>query len=196
MVEYQRDAAARRFLWLGVWVEGGLLVVGCVLGMWMTDSPFGYMTAGFRIVLIGVAFSLPLTMLFFVLWHLPGHGLRSVRSLVEQTLGPMTRHSPACDLALVSVLAGLGEEFLFRGVLQLWLGSVISPVAGLVLASIGFGLAHAVSRTYFVLATLIGAYLGWLFMATDSLLPPIMAHAIYDFAGLLYIRHQARRPRP
>ena len=42
------------------------------------------------------------------------------------------------------------------------------------------------SKSYFAFATLIGIYLGGLLLWTDSLLVPIVAHAVYDFIALLY----------
>jgi uncharacterized protein len=59
----------------------------------------------------------------------------------------------------------------------------------LVGASMVFGLLHAVTITYAVLAALVGAYLGWLALATDSLVGPIIAHSLYDFLALVYLIH-------
>ena len=51
-----------------------------------------------------------------------------------------------------------------------------------------FGLLHAVNAAYAVLATLMGLYLGWLWMATGNLAVPIVAHAVYDFLALVFSR--------
>jgi membrane protease YdiL (CAAX protease family) len=54
-----------------------------------------------------------------------------------------------------------------------------------------FGLAHPMSTTYVVLATVVGVYLGGLLLVTDNLLAPIVAHAAYDFVALVYlVRHR------
>ncbi len=119
--------------------------------------------------------------------------MRRIRELLEETLVPMVDKASVFDLAVVSFLAGLGEELLFRGIIQFWLTLHTGPLIALLLASVAFGLAHAVTRIYVVMATLIGFYLGSLMLATDSLVPPIMAHALYDFCGLLYIRHHYRQ---
>ena len=56
-----------------------------------------------------------------------------------------------------------------------------------------FGLAHSVTRTYAILATIIGLYFGWLWLATGNLLVPITTHAVYDFLALVYfVRIRAR----
>ena len=55
-----------------------------------------------------------------------------------------------------------------------------------------FGLLHAVNVAYAVLATLMGMYLGWLWMTTGNLAVPIVAHAVYDFLRVVYILHGRR----
>ena len=60
-------------------------------------------------------------------------------------------------------------------------------------ASLVFGLAHSISWTYIVLATLIGFYFGWLFWISGNLLVPIATHAFYDFYALVYFVKAAGR---
>ena len=55
------------------------------------------------------------------------------------------------------------------------------------LAGVFFGLLHAVTPTYAVLAGAIGVYLGVLWYYTDNLLVVVVAHASYDFLALLYL---------
>jgi membrane protease YdiL (CAAX protease family) len=88
---------------------------------------------------------------------------------------------------LISLAAGVGEELLFRGLLQAAIADWLHPWAGLGIASLVFGLAHSITRTYAVLATLLGAYLGGLWLACDNLLAPMITHALYDFLALLYL---------
>ena len=66
------------------------------------------------------------------------------------------------------------------------------PMAVLVTSTL-FGLAHLVTPTYAVLAGLIGIYFGVLAVVTDSLLVPIVAHALYDYAALTYLVGPFRR---
>ena len=51
-----------------------------------------------------------------------------------------------------------------------------------------FGLGHWITPSYGVLAGIIGGYLGLLTMASSNLLPAILAHALYDFAALVYLK--------
>jgi membrane protease YdiL (CAAX protease family) len=88
-------------------------------------------------------------------------------------------------------VAGLGEELLFRGLVQAGLARLISGPAGiwiaLLAASLLFGVFHWLSTTYALLAAAAGLYFGWLLIATGSLWPPVVAHALYDFAALWYL---------
>ncbi len=92
------------------------------------------------------------------------------------------------ELAVISAAAGIGEELLFRGVLQPWIAMYSWPLVGIVIASVLFGAVHALSTTYFVAATLLGLFLGWMTEAYDDLVGPIVAHAVYDFVVILLIR--------
>lgn len=85
------------------------------------------------------------------------------------------------DLFIISVCAGIAEELLFRGVIQVKLG--------IVGASIIFGLLHFITPAYFIIATLMGFYLGFLFQYYDSLLIPIQLHFMYDLGALIYLRY-------
>lgn len=79
---------------------------------------------------------------------------------------------------LVALGAGIGEEILFRGVLQRWIG-----VWG---QAIAFGLAHAgnayVPQVLF--AAGLGVAFGMLYKRGWSLVSLMVAHAVYDFVLL------------
>ena len=115
---------------------------------------------------------------------------RRLAQAAEDLLKPLLANSPA-RLALVAVLAGLGEEALFRGVLQTAIGDAAGPGAGWLAASLLFGAAHLVSREYAALATLFGLYFGGLYYWSGNLLVPAGAHAAYDFILLLFLRRRA-----
>jgi membrane protease YdiL (CAAX protease family) len=87
------------------------------------------------------------------------------------------------EMVILSGLAGLSEEVFFRGILQQEIGAV--------LASLVFGMLHAISLPYMVWATLMGGYLGWLLHVTQTLWVPILTHTIVDIVGLCYIRRIA-----
>lgn len=87
-------------------------------------------------------------------------------------------------LLALSVLAGVGEELLFRGAIQGWLLQHTGPWTAVIAASVLFGLVHYVSFTYFVMATGLGAVLGAAYQYSQSLALVMAWHALYDMLAL------------
>jgi membrane protease YdiL (CAAX protease family) len=188
MADEEEDEATREpIVLLAIVVEGGLILAAWVLG-WMLDQPplrkFQWTVQG---GMQGVAAVVPMLALFWVLNRWPVGPLADIKDFTNRILCPMLAPCTVVDLLGISVLAGLGEELLFRGVLQETFSRALPPALALLAASVLFGLVHAVTPTYAVLASLSGLYLGWLFLATDNLLVPVIAHALYDFGVLLYL---------
>jgi hypothetical protein len=123
--------------------------------------------------------------------YVPFRPLRDILHVIDQWVVPLFRPCSLGEMAVIAVLAGFGEEMLFRGVIQNalggWLGGTTGLWAACGLASLLFGFAHAVSAAYAVLATLIGLYLGTLWIVTANLLVPVVAHGVYDFVALVYL---------
>jgi len=118
---------------------------------------------------------------------------KTLQEILEKQLIPALAAMPAGALFLIALSAGVFEELLFRGVIQAGLSGPLGEWPALLLASLLFGLAHAMSRAYFLVATLMGVYLGWLFMITGNLLIPIIIHFLYDWAVLHYYVRRHRR---
>ncbi|WP_419193180.1 zinc-binding dehydrogenase [Kolteria novifilia] len=171
----------------GAGFEGALALVALLLG-WMTGFfPFAGTPWTWGDGLLGVVGTLPLLLLFVLLVHWPIGPLVRIRAILQQTLLPFLAPCRVGDLALIALLAGVGEEMLFRGWMQPLVASWIGPVGGLLIASLLFGFAHYVSMAYLVIAAGIGVYLGLLWMVTGNLFAPIVTHALYDFVGLIYL---------
>jgi membrane protease YdiL (CAAX protease family) len=107
--------------------------------------------------------------------------------LVEERIGPLFAGASPGELALVAALAGVGEEVLFRGVLQEALALRLPTWAAIVGAGLLFGAAHWVSHTYAALAAVVGCYLGAVYHLTGTLAAPILTHASYDLVALLML---------
>jgi membrane protease YdiL (CAAX protease family) len=129
---------------------------------------------------------------FWWLMHWDRPTLRQLREQVEWLIGEMFPEGHTGQFALVALLAGVGEELLFRGVIQPLLIGWTDPAVGLLVASLVFGAAHALSKLYFTLATLIGLCFGWVAWRYNDLVAPMVAHSVYDFVALMYISRTRR----
>lgn len=136
---------------------------------------------------IGIAATLPLCALFWWMMGSSWQPLAQIRRLLIGSLTPLFASWTIPQLAFLSALAGIGEEVLFRSVIQGSASTHFGPAVGLTVASILFGAVHLVTRAYGIIAGLIGVYLGVLWMAGGNLLIPIVTHAAYDFVALVYL---------
>ena len=196
------DFADRRvFLKLAVLFEGGLMAASLALG-WAFDIDLVAMLRWNTAALAwGFAATLPLFALFLASIRFRPKPIARIHEILMEILGPWLAACRWYDLIVVAILAGVGEELFFRGVLQVWLGDVgwlktlPGPDAGLVLASVLFGLAHCITPAYALLAGLMGAYLGLLLDASGerNLLGPILTHALYDYLAFLVVIRLYRR---
>ncbi|HVJ58014.1 MAG TPA: CPBP family intramembrane glutamic endopeptidase [Terrimicrobiaceae bacterium] len=144
---------------------------------------------------VGILASLPLLALFFWLLHASLPALERLDEFLETHVRTIFETWPMWQLAVISLLAGVCEEVFFRSVIQGGLARHIGTIPGLAVASVIFGIFHLVTKTYALIATLIGAYLGILWIVIGNLLAPIATHAVYDFVALAYFLRAHVRPR-
>jgi membrane protease YdiL (CAAX protease family) len=106
------------------------------------------------------------------------HVKRAEQVLAER-LGTLT----TLQCLIVALASGLGEELLFRGVLQ--------PGLGLVVTSILFGVVHVPTRkelaAWPVFAVAVGFLLGWIALRTGAVVAPIVAHVAINGLNLRFI---------
>ncbi len=192
------DSAHKRlqFLRMAILFQGGLallaLVLAVMLGIRLVDQ---LRFTGLSIAW-GVGATVPMLMLFAITYRFPFGPFGPIKSFLLQVLGPSLAVCAWYDVVFLAFLAGCSEELLFRGVAQAWLGQW-SPALGLLISNIVFGLAHAATPAYAVLAGLLGLYLGCLFTITGeaNLVAPILCHSLYDLGALVVFRYEARRAR-
>lgn len=178
------------FLNLAGLVQGGLILAALVVASLTGLAPMDEIGWNWSDVGWSLAAVPPLLLVFFM--------ARGLRHIVVDVMGPPLSRCTWYDLVLLAAIAGFSEELLFRGVLQPWIGR-IHPWTGIVAANVIFGVMHAVTPAYAVLATGFGFYLSWLYAGPDgtNLLRPMVTHAVYDYiAFLLVIREYRRRPDP
>jgi membrane protease YdiL (CAAX protease family) len=172
---------------LAVIFEGGLVLLWLAAGQWLDMPPSEQGRLSVKAFVLGGAATLPLLPLMYFLSRSHYPPLRRLMVEIDEVLVPFLSRLTVADFAVVAILAGFGEEGLFRGLLQGWLAENLSPAAGLLAASTLFGLLHFVTPAYAIIAGLLGLYLGILYLATGNLVVPIVVHALYDFLALLYL---------
>ncbi len=150
------------------------LVIIAVLGVDLVPLVFGDGAATARDALLGAAAGLAVVGL-----TVATRDLAPMKRVTDELSSIMGRPDSAA-IALLAVTSAVGEELLFRGALQSWLG--LWPTALL------FGLLHGGTnrrlRAWAIFATLAGILLGWLAEFTGNLLAPILCHLTVNFWNL------------
>src|SRR5262245_44346964 len=148
--------------------EWGLGVVAVVAGylLGLDPKPLDQIHFTFAATGQGLAATLPMLAILWLMLRFPVGPIRALNELMNRLIPQMFGGCTTLELFVISAMAGLGEELLFRGLVQQgllqWTGNVALALG---CASLLFGLAHPITKTYFVLAAIIGAYLGWLQLA-------------------------------
>ncbi len=105
---------------------------------------------------------------------------------VIQDATDMSRFATATplDWALIVVraviLAGIGEELLFRGILYGWLRGHLPATPVILITAAAFALEHAYYPILIPVGLLLGLALGWIREKSGSILPGLLAHIMTD----------------
>ena len=174
------------FLNLAGLVEGGTILTALAAGWLVGVSPWEVMVWRWDAVGIAVLATLPMLGLFFV--------AKGPRTVATEMLGEVLSRCHWYDWVVLAALAGVGEELLFRGVLQLWL-SEWNPTFAFIATNVAFGLMHAVTPSYALLTAGVGMYLSWLVygIGEPNLWRAIVAHGVYDAIAFGLIVREYRR---
>jgi membrane protease YdiL (CAAX protease family) len=143
-----------------------------------------------RDVLIGIAAAavLALANLLLLTRAAPNWVVDGVRAVFYDTVVPLFGSLGPFSAIVIGAAAGVGEEWLFRGIVQ--------PVVGISLASVLFGFAHVGGvrmLPFGVWAAGMGLVMGALAVATGGLLASMVAHGLYDILALHYVRRMSSR---
>lgn len=195
---------SNRVALLGVFLEGGLALVALAIGRLIDFDPLATLRldraslpGALRAAGWGLLATLPLLLFFAAARRFPVGPLKRLKQLLDESVGPLFAPLAIWQLALISLAAGVGEELLFRGLLQAALADRLpsphSVLIAVAVASTAFGVCHWISKTYAVLATAAGLYFGWLLIASDHLVTPVTTHAVYDFVVLVYLKRRSAK---
>ena len=185
------------FFRLATWFEGSLVAIAAVIGWLGGLSPWQDLKLDPLGLGLGLAGTLPLYLMFLVTYRAPLRPLQQIHDFLVERMGPLLNACGKPQLAYLALLAGFTEETLFRGVLQPLMELHWGWAGGLIASNVMFALAHAITRTYALLAGLTGIYLGLVLDLTGerNLLIPMAVHALYDFLAFLAVAETYRRNR-
>ena len=174
---YRRGIA---FEWLGAALVGflALLAHSRLRSLW----PPGVHTGVARQI-PGLAAAL---VLITAVYRFGGQGMRRALAVQLRPVAALLPRTPAERrfFALLAVTAGICEEVLYRGfglAALRWAAPGLTNPGLIVITAVAFGLAHLYQGPPGVVLTgLVGAYLAWIAIATGSLLPVMLLHALLD----------------
>ncbi len=189
-------ANRRALLRVTVLVEGGMLAVALLLSLVLAVPFWASARLDFVSIAMGIVAGLVMLAGASAITESSYAFAVQMRSDMDRLLG-LFRGATLPDFLFISVLAGLGEEALFRGLIQGGLAEYFGLPMAIAVASVLFGLAHYISRTYVVFAAVLGALFGVLYAWSGNIAVPMIAHAAYDFVALWYIyRKPGRMAQP
>lgn len=181
---------ARSIFWIGFLAEAALLGVACLFAWLLLGHPFPFhVRLGRESILLALAATVPPAL--YAVFATSDIGLRfsplrGIYDRVREFMGAVIREFALWQLLLLSLAAGFGEEFLFRGVLQ--------ERFGLLASSALFALLHAITSAYLLLAFALSVYLGWIYQIAEfNVVVPSLVHALYDAIALVLIRRKLRQ---
>ncbi len=194
MFDSSRRANRSSFLKIATYFETGLVAVAYFIG-WLGDvDPLADLHPEVSALLWALAGTIPLYLLFLLSYYMPVGKLHAIKRFLIDRLGPFLNACDGMDLLYLSLLAGITEEILFRGLLQPLLESHWGWAAGIIFSNVLFAMAHFITPLYALLAGLTGLYLGFSldFGGERNLLTPIVIHALYDFLAFLAVARTYR----
>jgi uncharacterized protein len=199
----QKDPNSWKRIFVQFVVAEYLMVPIALVMMWVcvlpnADSITGQLLGEYHwswAVAFGLFATIPMLLSIVLTAMVPWRPLVELRELVQTKMAPLFRGMPSWALFLIAMGAGFGEEWLFRGfgvqgvgwlLPDSWSPEMVQWTAILIVALV-FGGLHALTPMYFFLTFVMGIYFGYLVWETESLLPAVVAHGLYDYIALLYI---------
>jgi len=135
----------------------------------LSFSELGFKKAKWlKYVLVGIAIGIPIGTVEYLILHMaPAFPTFEFKYLLR-------------DLVYMIAFVGLGEELLFRGLLQRDLTKALGWKWGLILASLMFAVMHLTWRSVpeLIFVFFAGLLLGYIYYRTKSLVMPIVIHGI------------------
>jgi membrane protease YdiL (CAAX protease family) len=165
--------------------EGSLIGIAAILATAMRISLVDAFRPRLVSVLWGFGATIPMVAGYGAARRSRWPALVRIRKALDDLLPGLFGRAGWPALAIAAALAGFGEEALFRGVFQEWLAHPMGLVGAIVVVSAVFGLLHAITPTYAIVAAALSIYLGAIAALSHSVLAPAIAHGLYDFVVMI-----------
>jgi len=188
MVVWLVAAASARLL--GIWLAIGGAAVGLGGAVFVLDHAAARrsLAPSVRLALVGAGAGCLMVAATHLLYpplarHLPLIATDTARLYASfRALPPVI-----ASLALLPVI--IGEELVWRGVVQTELVRRLGPWSGVTLAALAYALAHAPlgSPLLVAVALLCGMAWGTLRAVSGSLVPGLLAHLVWDISVFLWL---------
>jgi membrane protease YdiL (CAAX protease family) len=183
-------AAAASTRLLGIWLAIGGAAVGLGGAVFVLDHAAARrsLQPSTRLALVGAGAGCLMAAATYLLYPVLARLSPLIASDTARLYASFRALPPVvASLALLPVI--VGEELIWRGVVQTELVRRLGPSTGVILAALAYALAHAPlgSPLLVAVALLCGTVWGTLRAASGSLVPSLLAHLVWDvvvFLGL------------
>jgi membrane protease YdiL (CAAX protease family) len=183
-------AAAASTGWLGIWMAIGGAAVALGIAVLLFDRPAltTLLKPSLRLVLLGATAGGLMAAATYVIYPV----LARVLPFIATDAARLYAAFRAPSAVLASVALGpviVGEELVWRGVVQASLVRRLGSWGGVTLAALAYALAHASLGSPLLMAAALCCGLAWgiLRVATASLVPTLVAHLLWDVLVLLWL---------
>jgi membrane protease YdiL (CAAX protease family) len=180
---------------LGIWLAIGGSAVALGVAVLVFDRPAAIrlLQPSPRLVLLGAAAGGVMAAVTYLLYPV----LARIAPFIATDTARLYAAFREPSLLIASVALGpvvLGEELVWRGVVQAALVRHLRPWGGVALAAAAYALAHAPlgSPVLVMVALPCGLFWGALRAATSSLVPTLVAHLVWDLLVLLWLPLDSR----
>ncbi len=169
------------------------LLIQLIFGVAVRWNPGAYELAA------GLVLILPPVVANHFLWSYAERTPSSIyHRFSQEIIIPLCRQITLPIALVIAILSGVCEEWFFRGALNGALQSLLGVIPSCIITSIVFALVHFIGSfkrygAMVPLYTVMGAYLWYVHLATDSLAAVALLHGAYNFTVILLVRSSCTR---
>ena len=180
---------------LGIWLAlgGASVALGVAILVFDRAASLRLLRPSVRLVLIGAAVGWSMGAATYLLYPVLARVLPFIPTDTARLYASF-RAPPLVIAALALLPVILGEELVWRGVVQTALVRRLGPWRGVTVAALAYALAHAPLRSPVLVVVALSCGMAWgaLRAASASLLPGLLAHLVWDILVLLWLPLDAR----